>query len=118
MGRAPRVRDQRHESGVERASGRESGCIFVVDHHRRLSSGRCYFVGVTSAQRNVGEPVVAETWAEMIVPKKSTEDDLAEVVVKNEAKGTVKNVGYRPARQVPMMPSNTNTVAQQQPPPR
>ncbi len=62
--------------------------------------------------------LLPKTWAEMIVPKKSTEDDLAEVVVKNEAKGTVKNVGYRPARQVPMMPSNTNTVAQQQPPPR
>ena len=52
-----------------------------------------------------------------IVPKKSTEDDLAEVVVKDEAKNTVKNVGYRPARQVPMMPQNNN-VAQQQPPPR
>lgn len=62
--------------------------------------------------------LLPKTWAEMIVPKKSTEDDLAEVVVKNEAKGTVKNVGYRPARQVPMMPSNTNAVAQQQPPPR
>jgi hypothetical protein len=61
--------------------------------------------------------LLPKTWAEMIVPKKSTEDDLAEVVVKDEAKNTVKNVGYRPARQVPMMPQNNN-VAQQQPPPR
>jgi hypothetical protein len=62
--------------------------------------------------------LLPKTWAEMIVPKRSTEDDLAEVVVKNEAKSTVKNVGYRPARQVPMMPQNNNVAQQQQPPPR
>lgn len=65
--------------------------------------------------------LLPQTWAEMIVPKKSTDEDLAEVVVKQDTSSTtVKNVGYRPARQVPMMPAtanNNNNAAQVIPPP-
>ena len=81
--------------------------------HQVISDGKYYVNIILKKPKNC----LLKLSCNMIVPKKSTEDDLAEVVVKDEAKNTVKNVGYRPARQVPMMPQNNN-VAQQQPPPR